>query len=152
MRCKDSYGLLKKKIKNAKLNTRYSGKIFRYNTKGMYLLPRIKIRINEISNFIQRGKKGYTDVDAYSIRDWFVKIMPHILNDMIQDIHGYPVGIVEIRSMQDWLSVLETMKECFRQADETTCDDKYVNDEEYRQEMLLNGLNLFVRYFNDLWD
>lgn len=152
MSSKNGYEVLKKKIKNAKLNTIYSGKIFRYDTRGMYLLSRLRVRLSEFISFIQRGKKGYSNIEAYSIKDWFLNIMPHMLDDMISDLHGYPLGLEEINSLEDWESELKLMSYCFRQASETSCDDKYEDNEEYRHDMQVLGLNLFVRYFDNLWD
>lgn len=150
-RVKENLNRLIYRIKNAKLITknRYKGKIFRYDTKGMYLIPRIRLRIDEIRQFFQRGRCGYSYVDAYSIRDWFLDTIVNILHDMILDLHGYPM---DFESFEDWQFTLHSMRECFRQANENTCDEKYVDDYEYRNQCLKDGLSLFVKYFEDLWD
>lgn len=150
-RIKDNFCRLINKVINYKTisHKKYKGKIFRYNTKGMYLIPRIKLRVDEFRQFIQRGKCSYSYVDVYSISCWFLDNIVNLLHDMILDLHGYPINF---ESFEDWKCVLETMYECFRQANENTCDEKYVEDYKYRHDMLKSGLDLFVKYFDDLWD
>ena len=126
----------------------YKGKIFRYNTKGMYLLPKLNIKINEIKQFFQRGLNGYSYVDRYSIRDWFLDNIVNLLHDMQLDLHGCPINM----SFEEWQSVLSRMYECFRQGNEDTCDEKYKDDYAFQKRMLDEGLSLFVNYFYDLWD
>ena len=138
------------KIKNFKeINKKmYKGKIFRYNTKGMYLLPKLNIKISEIKQFFQRGINGYSYVDRYSIRDWFLTNIVNLLHDMQLDLHGSPYDI----SYEEWQSILKRMEECFRQANEDTCDEQYSDDYAFQKRMLDEGLSLFVNYFYDLWD
>lgn len=146
--------MLKRRLNVAKLkhkNTTYCGKIFRYNTKGMYFVSKLKLRLDEFVQFLERGRNGYSHVDRWSINEWFLDNIINLLGDMLSNLHGYPTND-EITCFEDWVSILETMRECFRQANENTCDEKYIDDYEYRREMLNYGLNLFVKYFNDLWD
>lgn len=138
------------RIKNFKeINKKmYKGKIFRYNTKGMYLLPKLNIKISEIKQFFQRGINGYSYVDRYSIKDWFLINIVNLLHDMQLDLHGSPCNI----SYEEWQSILKRMEECFRQADNDTCDEQYIDNYAFQKRMLDEGLSLFVNYFYDLWD
>lgn len=39
----------------------------------------------------QRAKKGYCDLDTFSMRDWFITYAPKILTEMRDNLHGNPV-------------------------------------------------------------
>lgn len=132
---------------------------------------------------LQRFHRGYSDDDAWSIRDWFLLTMPKVLDTMRTNLHGSPYGI----TFEEWQNILERMSYCFKEAHEETCsqtneyedafdinytknsDGSYapvISDEEiyklwskrqveisdYQTKMLHEGLDLFKKYFWDLWD
>ena len=65
----------------------------------------------------QRFHRGYSDNDAWSIRDWFLLIMPKVLDTMRANLHGSPYGI----TFEEWQNILERMSYCFKEAYEETC-------------------------------
>lgn len=66
---------------------------------------------------IQRFNRGYSDSDAWSIRDWFLLTMPKILDTMRFNLHGYPGNMTD----EEWELILSRMSFCFKEAHEDTC-------------------------------
>ena len=66
---------------------------------------------------LQRFHRGYSDNDAWSIRDWFLLTMPKVLDTMRANLHGSPYGI----TFEEWQNILERMSYCFKEAHEETC-------------------------------
>ena len=147
------------------------------------VINRIKDWLRELKWKFQRFHRGYSDNDAWSIRDWFLLIMPKVLDTMRANLHGSPYGI----TFEEWQNILERMSYCFKEAHEETCSQtneyedmfdiyfeenengtyssKVSNEEiyikwakrqeeisEYQTKKLHEGLDLFKKYFWDLWD
>lgn len=147
----------------------YKGKIFSKDapTSPLY---RIKYRLNELKEFFQRGLNGYSHSDVWSIRDWFSDTFPHILSDMLQDLHSGPPNM----EFEEWENELSKMLYYFMEANDKTCSQtneyekeyilngkskladlwwkRSVEIETYKNDCLKKGLDLFNKYFNDLWD
>jgi hypothetical protein len=66
---------------------------------------------------LQRFHRGYSDNDAWSIRDWFLLTMPKALDTMRANLQGSPYGI----TFEEWQNILERMSFCFKEAHEDTC-------------------------------
>ena len=147
----------------------YRGKIFEFE-KDDNLLVKLKFIPFSIKNFFQRGRNGYARVDVWDIDYWFKKTLINMLGDLIEGSVSYPL---EMKSHEEWLEILKYMRFCFMESQEETCSrkneyDNYLScgtDEqknlwlkrdqelyEYRQKMQKEALNLFVKYFNSLWD
>ena len=45
---------------------------------------------NEIKWFIQRGKRGYSDLDLWEIDTWFSTVFVNMLRDFSKETHDYP--------------------------------------------------------------
>lgn len=96
----------------------------------------------------QRIRRGYCDRDIYSIYDWFLGIMPTMLEQFRDDLHGCPSMPSSIAQrmvindedkesddMKEWVGVLNRMIFLLREADEEACSRKnpYTEElEEYR--------------------
>lgn len=74
---------------------------------------------------IQRFKQGYSDCDAWSIRDWFLLTTPKLLDEMRENAHGYPA----YKTPEEWDDILRQMAFCFREAHEDTCSQKNEYDD-----------------------
>lgn len=95
----------------------------------------------------QRIRRGYCDRDIYSIYDWFLGIMPTMLEQFRDDLHGCPSmpGSIAQRlvldkedkesddmdDMKEWVGVLNRMIFLLREADEESCSRKNPYAEEY---------------------
>lgn len=130
----------------------------------------------------ERIWKGYCDYDLFSICSWFLGIMPTMLEEFRDNLHGHPVfsGSISHRVIVDkcdesseefkiWKEILSKMIFLLRESNEETCSktnpfedeyktisDLYLAEEEklgkYRKECTDKALALFSRWFNDLWD
>ena len=126
----------------------------------------------------QRATKGYCDFDAYDIRTWFSEIMPGILIRMSEKTHSYPTYMTYdqwVETLREIASLLgekhyeNEYKESFlnlfsssyrfisstKNLDEKEIEKKYFAREEEIEELsrkeILNGIELFMKYFFDLW-
>lgn len=99
--------------------------------------------------FVQRGQRGYSDRDVWSIDYYLCSWMPQALRDLKRSKHGYPIGM----SQKTWEQKLDSMTEAFQVA-------KKINNADYRTpEAYRRALKQFRRKFNvvkmhffDLWD
>ena len=80
----------------------------------------------------QRVKYGYCDRDVWDIDDWFLDIVPDMLEDLRITSHGYPSILAESDSeetiseeaTQKWDDILSEMAYLLREASENTCSKK----------------------------
>jgi hypothetical protein len=106
---------------------------------------------NNARYFIQRGYRGYSDRDVWSI-DWFLTgIMPKMLRQLKQTSHGHPIGM----GPKLWRNKLEKMAQTFeigRMIEEYDFDprDRYACDKLKR--VFERRMQDFVKYFFSLWD
>ena len=88
----------------------------------------------EIRYCHQRICRGYCDHDIFSIYDWFLGIMPSMLEEFRDNLHGCPdaPGQVSHRvflddadkdteSIKAWTAILDKMVFLLKEADENTC-------------------------------
>ena len=90
----------------------------------------------------QRIWHGYCDQDLFSIDSWFLSIMPAMLEDFRDNLHGYPTAPellshqvaseddTDTESMRAWIAVLDRMIFLMREADELT----YTKSNQYEGE------------------
>lgn len=94
----------------------------------------IKEFAREIRYCHQRIWRGYCDHDIFSIFDWFLGIMPSMLEAFKDNLHGCPdaPGLISHRvfledadkdteSMKAWTEILDKMAFLLKEADESTC-------------------------------
>jgi hypothetical protein len=133
---------------------------------------KIKYIPPEIKEMCRRYKYGYTQVDVWNVYCWFSTVAPKILSDYRKCKRGYPPCFENKGGMEAWEAVLDRMIFCFSEMDEETSSVQedfkqeyweerhsgkieYRNDEEvrkYRTQMKDEGLELFRKYYWDLWD
>lgn len=89
----------------------------------------------------QRAKRGYSDNDAWNISSWFLDVMPKMLRQMRNNLHGCPTGVSapmnnsqavvltdeekESLPMKKWEETLDRMIFLLGEMNEDTCS--YVN-------------------------
>ena len=113
-----------------------------WNSKGLYGIIREFFRDLRFSH--QRIWRGYCEWDVYSIYDWFLGIMPTMLANFRDDLHGCPEmpGSISQRlivdeedresdDMKNWIAVLNRMIFLLRETDEETCSRQNPYEDEY---------------------
>ena len=86
--------------------------------------------------------KGYCDFDTFSISDWFLDLMPTMLQEFKDHQHGYPVMTddsdellytdeQEEEAQQAWNEILDRMIFLLREADDKTCSKKNPYEAEF---------------------
>lgn len=115
----------------------------------------------------QRFKRGYADVDVWDFEAWFLEIIPKMLTQLKEELHGYPVDM----EFEDWEKYLEKMIDHFNVAstiadfddieinytsmteeDRSAMAKKYLEKDKRCQEELHKGLQMLEERFFDLWD
>lgn len=101
-----------------------------------------------IKHAFQRIQYGYCDRDVWSIDWWFLNVVPNMIEDLKDTVHGYPsspddfsqalVGTgapeeVDEEGMQRWKGILSEMIFLFREANSDTCTRENKYEEEYRK-------------------
>lgn len=134
----------------------------------------IKDKLWDLENRIHAFRYGYPKWAKWNINDWFLKSIIPMLDSMIKDGCSCPGNFVREEDhenpFEDWRKVLQEMKEGFETylsyenfEEWTELKKKHsgTNDEfwkEWREiegraiEKLHNSLDLFKKYFIDLWD
>lgn len=144
--------------------------LFGYNWR--YLLTHPWIIIREIYYttkwFVQRGRRGFSDRDNWSIDGYLSDWMPKALRNLKSE-HGFPVQVYcEMFPNGDWTQMNEVHSalaharwhenlEIMAQGFEARVK---INDYEYKgadeltvlQDQLNEGLRLFSHFYLNLWD
>lgn len=158
--------------------------IFRFAYRKFYLLLHpIKLfkeikRINEAA--WMRCAKGYCYSDIWNFYDWFLCVVPNMLDHLQKNHCGHPSGMTE----EEWDNILKEMAQHLRNADEdnplterknqfeeeylkqfykkpfdrevSEIDKSYFNAEkelnEWRQKEIEKAFDLMKKYFFVMWD
>lgn len=131
--------------------TRYSPPLGSYNY-AFYLYNPHKYIVDlyyEAKWFIQRGYRGYSDRDVWSISWYLCEWMPKALAQLKRTTHGYPVGLTN----KVWHAKLDRMINAFKIAGKIQNYD-YKTTEEARLAMqqFRRDFNLVKTHFFSLWD
>ena len=108
----------------------------------------------------QRVRKGYCDRDLYSVSDWFIKMLPDMIEEIKKNKHGVPTSIfdeaieefglnpkeywnvsheahydihtqIEACAMNKWETILARLTFLLREAKEETCSKENPFAEQY---------------------
>ena len=84
-------------------------------------------KLRDIKCAYQRATKGYCFRDIWNIDEWFLEIMPEMLDDFIKTHHGHPSNMTD----EEWIDILQKMSKSLKNAHE--CNTEFVNpyDEEF---------------------
>ena len=112
----------------------------------------------EIKWFIQRGKRGYADCDVWSI-DWYLDSwLPEAIRDLKGGM-GFPSDLYDNKKEDDecwkWQVIFEDIAKGFEASRKIKNHDFDLNSKtEYKEleRVMKKGLNLFVKYYGNLWD
>ena len=130
----------------------------------------------------QRATKGYCDYDLFSISDWFLEMFPNMLKEFSEGTYSYPWDMEEkewrkylVEMREHFLNACKDYKdsspEAKKEYDELYKDfplelyntkereekvKKYYKKvkeyDDYKQEELKKGMDMFQKRFWDLWD
>lgn len=88
----------------------------------------------------QRACYGYCDRDIWMMDDWFLSVIPNMLDELNRTRHGFPSALLEDenqdeeaneRGNREWGRILSEMAHCFREANERTCTRKNPYEDEW---------------------
>lgn len=129
--------------------------------------------MNKYVEFIQRGKRGYSETDTWNIDSWFLDCIVPMLKELRKNHHGYPSYV---KDNETWEGILDEMINCFENMRVNIIDEKsekeweeYQKDENneelkrkwldkrtevYNETMKYKdrAFELFSEYFYSLWD
>ena len=114
----------------------------------------------DITNFLERAIQGYTHEDLWDIDAWFTSIIPRMLQEFKEKSHGCIPGDLYFENgkyipdkpgvQEEWDAIIDRMIFCFTEAN--TCIFPFDEKEEAHGEQMKNeGLELFRKYFGNLW-
>lgn len=119
---------------------------------------------NEITWFIQRGRRGYSDLDIWEIDTWFATVFVNMLRDFSKETQDYPpffngtkppLGIYShaIPEEDDSEELAEWKKEVCRMADlfEGTKHDCGFAASQEQIRCRDEALELLKKHYFDLW-
>jgi len=120
-----------------------------------------------IKYFIQRGRRGYSDEDLWGFNDYLCKIIPPALRHL-KNGTGCPGDLWDGKAKNDechkWDEILEEMAQGFEATEEIgnpkmmwVEKDKWEQEVDVLKYKQLNkkynrGMDLFKKYFMNLWD
>lgn len=103
----------------------------------------------EIKWFFQRGKRGYSDCDAWGLYSYLLDWLPKAIRNMRDCKNGYPMGL----TFKKWQKILTKMAKGFdsgkRLSNSFSRDKKKL--EKWKKEFD-EGMKLFHKHFFSLWD
>ena len=107
---------------------------------------------DEIKYFIQRGRRGYSDRDTWNIDYYLSSWMPQALKKMISYGNGYP-GVGAANTPEKWKVIVKKIAKGF-QASYKIGEFEYntLTQKKRLQAVQEEGLKLFTKYFDNLWD
>lgn len=124
---------------------------------------KIKEIPREIKWFIQRGRRGYADCDVWNLSSYLEGWLPQALRHLKINNIGCPFNLYDKKNKDNechkWNDILEEMAQGFEARTSLSnlefMDDKNVIHEDQQkklEEKAKRGMELFVKYFDNLWD
>ncbi len=144
-----------KQIVEERKNESWNKKIGRFleeeiwwNIELLWEKPRYWFK--EVKWFIQRGKRGYADCDAWNLDSYLEGWLPEALDKIRKDGMSYPMGM----KPKEWNKILKEMAKGFRAMYDADTDENYKGAKKIEEAIKLEkkSLELFSKYFNNLWD
>lgn len=97
--------------------------------------------LRDIKYCFQRITKGYSDIDVWNMNDWFLEIIPSMLEELKETANGTPSSLAngtdetyargDKDGFEKWKRILGEMAYLFRESYEKTCEKKNPYAEEY---------------------
>ena len=139
----------------------------------------LRDKLFELKQKRQRYKRKFADVDVWNINTWFLDIMPKMLMQLKDERYGYPYGMTDdewervlgrmifcfTEANEDTCSMKNEYEDqlpgILKRDDLTSVEDQETYNKwfdraieicEHRKKMQDEGLELFKKYFDNLWD
>jgi len=109
-----------------------TGYRLRYNLTHPHKV--IMHHIRDIHCAWQRATKGYCYRDIWSIDNWFLELIPKMLEEFKKIRHGYPASL----TLEEWDDIIQQMKTHFEKANELTTDFVNPYEDEYLSTLSIN--------------
>jgi len=130
----------------------------------MRIIHKIRSFLREIKWFIQRGKRGYADSDLWDLYWYISNLIVDALKEFDKRRGGHPGYLTD----KKWSEKLNEMREGFEfyknvddiesEAFEKFGDKRkagkllWLEDVEKQRKIAEKKLNIFIKYFEHLWD
>jgi len=105
------------------------------------IIEKIKDFPRNLKHIYQRARKGYSYRDLWSIDYWFMEIMPKMLSDFKNNLHGCPAQFTTNddgtqnqdieKGMKEWEDIIDRMIFCFKEMNDDVCSMKNEYKEGY---------------------
>lgn len=131
---------------------------WRYFYKNIYDI--IKYSPHTIKYIFQRIFYGYAECDVWSIDYHLSNIIPNMIRDLRHHHHGHPMDLKD----EKWNEILIEIENAFR-LDQVIDDlrvwsyykkhfgkDVAFEKQEFFRKKRDEGFQLFIKYYNNLWD
>lgn len=129
--------------------------------KGVSFINKLKNFNFELKLAWQRAYRGYDDSEIWGLSDSITKKIILTLPELIENHHGHPAFMTN----EEWTNILKDMLFHFQHSDEDWCMenikgfmsvnneyDDYVKEDKYRLEHRKKAYEMFLKYFDCLWD
>jgi len=106
----------------------------------------------KIKKFIQRGQRGWSDEDTWSLDEYLAKVISETTKHLAKNTCSFPTELTP----QRWVKILKRISKDIIAP--TVLDDKAETVKNYGKKSLVayekrkDALKLLTCYFNDLWD
>lgn len=107
---------------------------------------RSKDLLRNIRDFIQRGKRGWSETDSWSIDYYLSRVISESVARLRERDIGYPSNL----EPDEWQEILCAISDGFRLHLKVYDDIKEVTPAEKKK--IHTAKRLFVKYFEGLWD
>lgn len=123
--------------------------LFGWNYRYLLTHPWIIIResYDSVKYFIQRGWRGYSDRDLWSLDAYLASWMPAALAHLGRTKRGTPIGMTP----KGWDTRLRIMREGFEAAN-ALGDIPSTEESKRLKRQMDRGLKMFAECFLNLWD
>ena len=108
---------------------------------------KIREKLNELKMQKQRAKKGFCVEDTWSVYDWFLNTVPKILTELNKNRMGHPTDMTD----KEWGTCSQTNSIDYDK-DRDKWREREIEIDNYKDKMKNEGLELFSKYFWNLWD
>ena len=98
----------------------------------------------KLKNFILRGKNGWCPEDTWNLDVYLAKVISETTSYLAKTVHGFPREL----TFKRWKDILNQISKDIVIKDFYNTEKEQLKAYEKRKE----ALELFVKYFNNLWD
>lgn len=127
---------------------RFSGIKRRY--KSIVSFPRN--RYYAFRAFYQRGTRGWSDQDVWSLDDYLAKVMGESIAHLAESSHGWPGEGSEWPKFEDWQNELRAVSKQLLAYHDNHWTTNSIQEEERVYKDFVKALKRVSKYWGHLWD